>query len=388
MRTARGVRWLTAVRVAGLAGILAVVVAVRVAAYADTGSMTDPVMFVYGAAAPAAYLVPGVILLLRRRWHVVGWLLCLVAVGMTFSFGSDWGAVRFGGPWMVWALDLFEGSLFWLPFVALLVVFPDGLAVRPRRQRVVGRVTISLAAAAVVPEMLVSDVGIEGARVVASPVPFAFLPWGVEDVTLAVEFGALAVAFTGMVRRYRASAAVAQRQYRWVLSAIVFLVVALLVGLSGSVLAGHDHGGWWLPIMVGYVLLPIAFLVAILRYRLYDIDRLISRTVTYSVVVALIGLLYLTAVALLTRVLPASNDVAVAASTLAAAAVVRPLQRAVQLRVDRRFNRPRFDAEHELERFARQLRDQTDLAVVDAELRTAIDRTLRPTTSMVWIPRR
>lgn len=381
-----GARRVQVLRVAGLAILLGLIVLVRLVAVAEVDWRADPAWLLYGIVAPAAYLVPGVILLLRRSWHVVGWLLCTMAVGMAFSFGSDWGALRFGGAWMIWALNAFEGSLFWLPMIALLVVFPDGLAARPRPQRVTGRVIIAVAAVAVVLELLVDQVPLEGGRAVANPLPVAVVPTGVADDLIIVTFVALAAAFAGMVRRYRSSTRIMRRQYLWVLSALVFLVGALAVGIAGSVLAGYDDGPWWLPILVGYVLLPVAFMIAILRYRLYEIDRLITRTVTYSVVVALLGLLYLGAVALLTRVLPASNNVAVATSTLVAAAVVRPLQQGVQRRVDRRFNRPRFDAEQEVADFVRRLRDQTDLAVVETELRAVIDRTLRPASSLVWIP--
>ena len=388
MDTTPAPRWLRVLRVAGLVGLLGAIVVVRAWAHVNTAQVADPVTLVYGVVAPAAYLVPGVVLLRRRRWHIVGWLLCLAAVGMAFTFGGDWGTTRFGGPWTVWLLDLSEGSLFWLPFVVLLVMFPDGLAARTRRQRLVGRTVVAAAAAAVIPEMLFSEVVVEGGQLVPSPLGIAFVPRTAEDVTIVVEFAALVVAFTGLVRRYRSSAADARRQYRWVLSAIVFLVVALLIGIAGSELAGNDNGPWWVPIMVAYLFLPASFMVAILRYRLYEIDRLISRTVTYSVVVATLGAIYLIAVALLTRVLPLNSDVAVAASTLAAAAVMRPLLHRVQYRVDRHFNRPRFDAMHEVQLFTRGLRDQTDLGVVEYELRAVVERTLRPATLTVWIQRR
>lgn len=387
MDGAIGRRAVGAVRVAGLIGLIGLVVWVRVVVVVEVDVWSDPTMLVYGVLAPAAYLVPGVILLLRRRWHIVGWLLCAAAVAMAFSFGGDWGRLRFGGPWMRWALDLFEGSLFWLPFVTLLVVFPDGLADRPRRQRVTGIVVIVVAVLATLAEMFVSQIGVEGVPTVASPVPFAFVPQEVANTTIFATFAALVVAFWGMVWRYRSSTAAARRQYRWVLAAIVFVLLALVTGITGSALGGYDNGPWWLPIMAGYVFVPIAFMVAILRYRLYDIDRLITRTVSYSIVIVLLGALYLVAVTLLSSVMPGNNDLAVAASTLTAAAVVRPVHRVVQVGVQRRFNRTRFDAEREAHGFGRRMQDQTDLRVVEAELRTVIDRTLRPSTSDIWIRR-
>jgi len=309
MHEVSGRSWLQVLRVLALAAMLGLIAWVRVWLHVEASARSDPAIVWYGAVATAAYLVPGLVLLVRRRWHVVGWLLCVLAVVMAFTFSSDWGGIRFGDRWMVWLLDLVEGTVFWLPFTALLVVFPDGLGARTARQRTTGLMLIAVASAVVIPELLVTEVVGQGGRLVPSPVGVAFLPVAVENVTSAVAFVALAAAFVGMVRRYRASTAGTRRQYRWVFAAI----------------------------------------------------------------------------AVLTRVLPRSSDLAVAASTLAAAAVVRPLHRRVHAAVDRRFNRPRFDAEHEIGRFVRGLRDQTDLAVVEASLSDVVSRTVHPASYFLWI---
>jgi hypothetical protein len=123
----------------------------------------------------------------------------------------------------------------------------------------------------------------------------------------------------------------------------------------------------------------------VLRYRLYDIDRIVSRTVTYTLVVGLLLSVYTAAAALLTRVLPVESDLAVAASTLTAAALFTPLRRSIQRRVDRRFNRTRYIAEQEMESFTGSLRDTTDVAVVQADLEAVIHRTLQPATLGIWI---
>ena len=374
-------------RIVGLAGLVAALVLMRVLAYQSGVAESDPFSLVYGFAASAAYLIPGVVLLLRRQWHIVGWLLCLFGVGMGlgFSFSGDSGEPQSWGAWMLWLLDMSEGSLFWLPMVALLVVFPDGLAAQTPRQRRWGRAVLGIAAAAAVTELFVVQVGTASGVLVPSPLGIAFVPRAVKDnVTILIELAALAVAFAAMVLRYRSSSDVGRRQYRWVLSAIVFLIVALLIGLTGSVIGGDD-GPWWIPILVAYVFVPVAFMVAILRFRLYEIDRLVSRTVTYSVVVALLGAVYVLAIGVMAQILPGAGDVAVAASTLTVAAAFTPLRRRVQRRVDRRFNRTRFDAEAVAERFARTSRDLTDLGVVESELRSAVDRTLQPAAAGLWL---
>ena len=380
-------RWRTALNAIGLALLLGVVVLVRVAAYrgSPAGDYFDNI---YGLAAPAAYLVPGIILLLRRRWHPVGWLLCLFAVGVGSSFADDWGRLRAGGPWVLWFFDMVEGSMFWLPMVAVLVVFPDGLAAQTSRQRRVGRWVLVVAVAAAVTELFVTEVTGAGGVLVPSPISVAFVPRAVVDnVTVTLEFVALFVAFVGMVLRYRSSHDVAQRQYRWVLSAIVFLIISLLVGLGGSVIAGHDDGPWWIPILFAYLVVPVSFMVAILRYRLYEIDRLVSRTVTYSVIVAVLVTLYAGAVGGMTQVLPLPSDVAVAAATLAVAAAFSPLRRRVQREVDRHFNRTRFDADREVEAFVRRMRDRTHLLDVERDLAAVVHRTLQPTAVSLWFRR-
>lgn len=252
-------RLTTALRVVWLVCLVGGVAWTRVLAHQSGAGADGPLYLAYGSVVPAAYLVPGVILLLRRRWHAVGQLLCLFAVGVGFAFASDWGNQRFGGAWMVWLLDVYEGSLFWLPVVALLVVFPDGLSAQTPRQRRVGRTVLAVAAA--VAELFVAEVRLAGGELVPSPLSIAFLPTAVkDDVTITIEFAALVVAFAGMVVRYRSSHAAARRQYRWVLSAIVALIVALLIGLVGSTIGGQDDGPWWFPILFAYLALPVAFM--------------------------------------------------------------------------------------------------------------------------------
>jgi O-antigen/teichoic acid export membrane protein len=172
-----------------------------------------------------------------------------------------------------------------------------------------------------------------------------------------------------------------------VLSAIVFLIISLAIGIGGSSIAGHDDGFWWIPILFAYLLVPISFMVAILRYRLYEIDRLVSRTVTYSVIVTVLVGVYAVAVGAMTQVLPLPNDVAVATATLAAAAAFSPLRRRVQRRVDRRFNRTRFDADQELGPFVHRIRDRTHLLDVERDLAAVVNRTLQPAAVTLWFRR-
>ncbi|HEY5683763.1 MAG TPA: hypothetical protein VIY70_00165, partial [Acidimicrobiia bacterium] len=125
--------------------------------------------------------------------------------------------------------------------------------------------------------------------------------------------------------------------------------------------------------------------VAVLKYRLYEIDRIISRTVTYTLVAAAVAAIYLLPVLTLPRLLGESNDLVTAASTLAAAAAFNPLRRRTQRAVDRRFNRARYHTEQEIDAYATRLADQVDLHTVTTDLQAVVARTLTPTTTSTWI---
>jgi hypothetical protein len=131
--------------------------------------------------------------------------------------------------------------------------------------------------------------------------------------------------------------------------------------------------------------LPAAVAVAVLRYRLWELDRLISRTLTYTLVTALLAGLYLLVVVAITRLAQDAGSLAVAAATLSAAAAFAPLRRQVQNRVDRRFNRRRYDAARTVETFASRLREQVDLDALHAELLAVVDQTVQPTQATLWL---
>jgi hypothetical protein len=137
--------------------------------------------------------------------------------------------------------------------------------------------------------------------------------------------------------------------------------------------------------VAGYWALPAAIVTAVLRYRLYDIDRLISRSITYTVVVGLLTAVYAGGVFVLPGWLRLQGDLTVAASTLAAAALFNPLRRRVRHMVNRRFNRPRYDSEQEVERFASSLRNEVNLDGLTTALVSVAITTLQPSTAGVWI---
>jgi len=163
-----------------------------------------------------------------------------------------------------------------------------------------------------------------------------------------------------MVLRFRASRGVERQQLRWVAAGAAVGVLGLLTVtalLVGGALFGFASGAWVLVGSLTLPCMPAAVAVAVLRYRLWDLDRLVSRTVTYTLVTALLVVPYLLILPVATRLAAGSGNLAVAAATLAAAALFQPLRRRVQELVDRRFNRARYDAARTVAGFAARLRD-------------------------------
>jgi hypothetical protein len=165
--------------------------------------------------------------------------------------------------------------------------------------------------------------------------------------------------------------------------AAALLVVAAGAALVGLALDATEVVTWAISAWVAG--LPLAIGAAILRYRLYDLDRIVSRTLAYGLLSVLLGLGYAAVVLGLGRLLPQGSSLAVAAATLTVAAVFQPLRRRIQGVVDRRFNRRRHDAATTIQAFSTHLRDQLDLDTLRAELLAVVDQTMQPTRASLWL---
>jgi hypothetical protein len=197
------------------------------------------------------------------------------------------------------------------------------------------------------------------------------------------------VAAGSLLLRFRRARGVERQQLRWLalaaaLAATVVVVTALALALG---LVG-DSGdevllGWVSAVVLG--LMPLATGAAILRYRLYDLDRIISRTLAYGLLTLLLGGGYAVVVLVLGQLLGRGSSLVVAAATLAVAAVFQPARRRVQGAVDRRFNRRRYDAARTIQGFSARLREQVDLDALTAELVVVADQTMQPTLVSVWL---
>jgi hypothetical protein len=165
------------------------------------------------------------------------------------------------------------------------------------------------------------------------------------------------------------------------------MVVPASIAVVLAVLFSRNHPavGWLVAVTAfsGFVI-PVAAAIAITKYRLYDLSHFISRTVSYTVVVGLVTLTFVLGVAAVQALLPEAGSLAVAASTMASVAVFSPLRRRVQHRVERRFNRERYDSERETAAFATRLRSSSDLDVVTRGLLDVLGKTVQPATVAIW----
>ena len=177
--------------------------------------------------------------------------------------------------------------------------------------------------------------------------------------------------------RFRASRGIERQQLRWVAAGAASAVAGLP---SRSAIC---RGAW--VDLLAILCVPVGVAVAVLRYRLWDLDRLVSRTVTYTLVTALLVIPYLLVVPTASKLVEGSGSLAVAAATLTVAALFQPLRRRVQHLVDRRFNRRRYDATRTVQGFATRLRDQVDLDALNGELLAVVDQTMQPTRTSLWL---
>ncbi len=210
--------------------------------------------------------------------------------------------------------------------------------------------------------------------------------WQLVNAVPTIGYFAFAVAaIVVQVRAFRRASGERRQQIKWLLGGGALC----LVGLMLTLVQGNNPTGIFAYIgnltLCMIAALPIGIGVGILKYRLYEIDRLISRTISYTIVTGFLAAVFLGLVLVTTRALPFSSPVGVAAATLAAAALFSPVRRRVQRVVDRRFNRAHYDADAIVARFSSRLRDAIDPETVHAELLTAVERAVEPAHASVWV---
>ena len=393
--TAAGSSTLAAVATAAVAVAIGAGAAAFLLVPARAG-VPGPSVSAFQAVSNAAFLVVtpilGAFLIHRRPGNVIGWLFIHLSLWLGLGFFAD-GLARHAPPLPVVGLITAAGSsLGTLGFVALILLvelFPTG-GLPSARWRVLpalailgGALEFLAGALAVAPiRPIVPDLPTPLAR----PDLAAFL-----DIIGIVGSVVLLVALLGaaslIVVRFRQARGVERQQLKWFAWAASVIAILLAAGIVTSPLGALSDTFWSLA-LASLLLLPVASTIAILRYHLYDIDRIISRTVLYAAVTGILALVFVGTILVSQTVLASffsGNSVAVAASTLVVAALFQPLRRRVQSVVDRRFNRSRYDAERTVAEFGAHLRDEVDLGALRHDLVTTIDETLQPTRTGVWL---
>jgi hypothetical protein len=326
----------------------------------------------------------------RLGWVLLGWLFLVGLGGIAGPYAVlDYRLGHHGLPLGPVAVVLNNSvqllALLLAPLIILL--FPDGYLPGPRWRWVVwayaGLVAcvMAVAAANAIAPVADHDIRLDSSGNLTSsgrlPGWLANPPAWI-DAVVAVGLAGIVLSALGLqVLSWRRAAGERRQQLKWLAFGAAVTVVWLIAMLFISSL----------PI-VGIAALPVSMGIAILKYRLYDIDRIISRTLAYAIVTGLLVGAYAGLVLLATRVLSVHTPVAVAAATLAAAALFNPLRRRVQQIVDRRFNRAHYDADQTVAVFAARLKDAIDLDSVRNDLATVVQQALEPAHMSVWVSRR
>ena len=350
-------------------------------------------------AVPATAV--GTLLAARRPRNPIGWMLLAIIIVeispagqyLILDYRRHHGALPLG-----WVAVVLEECwpMFLVLITLLLWLFPDGTLPagrwhRPAVVAAVGWLLIGLATSS--RGVLVAaggDVRIQASGGLASPVPGAFRVLDVVVIagTLVSWIAWLAI----QIPTYRHASGEHRQQLKWLYSGAAIFVVSLIIGVFIAQLVVEEVPGWGnqsvadAVVILGTAALPVCMGVAVLKYRLYELNRIISRVVSYTLITALLGGVFAGLILLATRVLPVKGSVAVAVATLIIAALFNPLRKRVQHAVDRQFNRSRYDAEAIVAAFSGRLRQTIDLDTIHGDLVGVVHEAFQPAHVSVWLP--
>ena len=351
--------------------------------------------------ALVGFLVVGLVLVRRRPLNPIGWSMLIAALlGGVTSVAGGYAVAAYR---LHHHLPLPQLAVFlqpaWAPTIVLfalsIMLFPDGVLPSGRWRWAMGAV------AAVGTVWMIGAFAIAGEAIVLNQVVVepsgdlrqidypssAWAWWGVLQIVWFVLLFCVGVVWlVSRVPAYRAATGERRQQLKW----LIFGGCAAVVGVTLSVVLSSISGVFGeigSLAVLGLLGIPISIGVGITKYRLYEIDRIVSRTLSYALLTGLLVGVFVGLVLLTTRVLPFSSPVGVAASTLAALALFNPLRRRIQRVVDRRFNRAHYDAEAAVAAFSARLRGAVDVETVLDELAAAAGGSLQPAHVSVWVRR-
>jgi hypothetical protein len=341
-------------------------------------------------AYPLGYATVGLVLSLRRPGNPIGWLYAAAGLAWSLSIPAEPWLARLVGEHhplpLAAQVAAVYGEFNWAPATVLGVILPALLVpdgrLRSRRWRPLAVAAVAAAALVLVGNSL-APVRLEDLQI-ANPFglagPTGTVATAMATVGYLLWMAAMVASLACVVLRFRTARGVERQQLRWVAAGAAAAVAGLLAGAATAQGTMISSGLYAMVLCI-----PVAVAVAVLRYRLWDLDRLVSRTVTYALVTALLAVPYLLIVPAAGRLAQGAGNLAVAAATLAAAVAFAPLRRRVQDLVDRRFNRARYDAARTVDAFAARLREQVDLDALSVELLAVVDQTVQPTRASLWL---
>ncbi len=343
----------------------------------------------------AAFMAVGALIVSRRPGNAVGWVFS--AIGVLSSTGvlaqeyAAFGYVTQPGALPLPVIAAWIQSWYWLPLIALaflftVLLFPTGRPLSRRWKPLLWTATATTAAITVL-AMVNPTLGLQDEEFsVHNPIGVEAVGDVEKSMVGSIFFGVflfcMVAALVSLVIRFRRSRGEERQQLKWFTFAGALTIV---VAFSEDILPSVDFGDFFFGVVLS--LIPTAVGIAILRYRLYDIDRIINKTLVYGAVTALLALGYAGGVLLAQAVLPVTDDspALVAITTLAVVALFRPLRSRVQSFVDRRFYRRRYDAARTIESFGFRLRQQTDLDSLRMELLGLVKETMQPSHASLWV---
>ena len=343
----------------------------------------------------------GALLVVRRPENAVGW--CMVLIGAAYALGMLTAAITFSARadgsagtetarWAAWLTVLFTtigGIVF-----GLGLIFPTGRGHTPGWDRAVRAMAVILPVAGVV-LFLIRPGALHLFPDIDNPIgvgPDIRQILGARTSEIIAASAGLIFPFLvlSIVSRYRMSDAVGRQQLKWFLLAMLLALAGVAAAAVGALISNEPPAAGLAVFGFAGALVPVAIGIAILRYRLYDLDRIISRTIAYAVISAVLLGVYVGLVLALTG--PIGNaaggeTISIALSTLVVAALFQPVRRRVQRLVDHRFDRARIDAERTTTAFAERVRDEVDIRTVTADLRGTVRDSLRPDDLGIWLRR-
>jgi hypothetical protein len=329
----------------------------------------------------------------------VGWLLLIagsmLAAGV-LSGAYTLGSIAAGGTWPLTAYTAWLTDVLWIPPIVIVaagvpMVFPDGHLPSPRWRPIawllVAGTIMSGLTPAFAPGPISDTMTLENPFGIPALAPY--LPIA-DTVSMITALPAFLGAWAAVVVRFRRGSPIERHQIKWLLSVALVGVIAFPVAVAGQLLAPDTvfNTGAWLVGFTALIALPLTIGLAIVRYRLYDIDRIISRTVGWAIVTGILVAAFAGLVVTLQAVLaPITNEntLAIAASTLVAFALFQPLRRRVQRAVDRRFDRDRYDGERIVGAFGSRLRDRVELTAIRGDVLATTDVVVRPSSTGLWL---